>query len=61
MTMSRRRQEMRHYARMFLGVERLPSGVPRLLDETLARSTLPVPAEGIAALLRPYRKVLWVL
>ena len=58
MAMSRRRLAARRYAQQYLGVKRLPPGVPRLLDE-MARGPRnePPPYRAIASVLDRYRKV----
>ena len=48
----RRRLAMRRYAQEYLGVERLPRGVPAILRALPADA----PAEALRWYLRPYRK-----
>lgn len=61
-TMSRRRRELRYHARAYLGVERLPKGVPALLDAIAKENPKGrIPPEALVHVLRPYRRVPWVL
>ena len=60
MAMSRRRLAARRYAQQYLGVKRLPPGVPRLLDDVMRFNQSPNPTREIADVLAPYRKVPFV-
>ena len=58
---ARVRLEVFDYARRYLGVKRLPAGVPKLLNEFVATLDGPPSQGALGSLLAPYRKPSWVL
>jgi hypothetical protein len=53
--------EVYDYAHRYLGVRRLPNGVPAMLDEIVRDAEGRVHPQSVAAVLRSFRRPPWVL
>ena len=55
------RRAVLEYARAYLGVKRLPAGVPQYLCDWVATLDEPPPGEAVASLVHRFRKPYWGL